>query len=349
MTHRIFPTATKNLREALESEGFRFPCGGKGLCGRCRILAPALAPTPLDRRFLSEEAIAGGMRLACDKTFDEPIDIEVCMEKAPKKRKLYEPLVFALLGDFITEIGILEDHALIESTILPSPQADTIRLRAIAGKSAIELYEKYGVAKASVMLVAGTAARMRAFDHGAAASEGFLTSGDTLSATKFDMPAEEVYLPPFPNAATGSIDLLELDDLEEGSFLLSVRKSYNLFYKGATTVACASLSPDTDKQNTLRAVTAGIQYFSEVFSPIRYYCIEETKSDTLSCLASLNPVLTQKESAAAERAKAALFDNRYKTRLDKLARKAAWITLAEEEKFFTLLGTNFTNTPCKAK
>ena len=56
-----------NLRDFLEREGFRFPCGGKGSCGRCRIVAPALPVTDKDRKFLNADEIARGVRLACDK------------------------------------------------------------------------------------------------------------------------------------------------------------------------------------------------------------------------------------------------------------------------------------------
>ena len=56
----------------LRSAGYYFPssCGGKGLCGRCRVrvlegsglLAP---PTAAEKRFLSAGELAGGWRLAC--------------------------------------------------------------------------------------------------------------------------------------------------------------------------------------------------------------------------------------------------------------------------------------------
>jgi len=337
MKQKLFPNSTKNLREALESEGFRFPCGGKGLCGRCRILAPSLMPTALDYRFFSPEDIGHGMRLACDKTFDTPIEIDVLMQKSSPKRKLYEPLVYALLGDSTSEVGILEDNELIESLILQSPEAETIKLRALAGKHAVELYEKYGVAKAATMLVAGTAERVAAFDHGAAASGGTLSSGDTLPAAMFDMPAEEVYLPPFPNPVAGSLELLELDGIEDGSLLLIIGKRYTILYKGAVTVACAALSADNDQNTTLHAVAAAIRYFIESYSPYHLYCVGEAESDLLGYLTAQGNKILHKESAAAARATAALFDNRYKTRLDKLARKAAVITLAEEERFLEIL------------
>lgn len=59
-----------SLRDLMEREGFRFPCGGKGLCGRCKIVAPNFKPTDRDLRFLSTEEISAGVRLACDKFLD---------------------------------------------------------------------------------------------------------------------------------------------------------------------------------------------------------------------------------------------------------------------------------------
>lgn len=337
MKQKLYPNSTKNLREALETEGFRFPCGGKWMCGRCRILAPMLAPTALDSRFFSAEDIARGMRLACDKTFDAPIEIDVYMEKAPKKRKLYEPLAYVLLGDETSEVGILEDGELVESLYVYSPAADTVSLRALAGKNAIELYEKYGVAKASTMLVAGTAERMERFMGGMKAIEELEDAGDTLPAAMFDMPSEEVYLPPIPNTVTGSLQLLELDGIEDGSFLLHIGERYTLLYKGAVTVTCASLTADTGDEAAFCAVAAALRFFTESFSPYHLYYVGKADSRLVSLLETHRISITKKDSAASERARAALFDNRYKTRLNKLARKAAVISLADEERYLTIL------------
>ncbi len=44
-----------------------FPCGGEGICGRCKVLFSENPPSPsvYDRKMLSEDEIARGVRLAC--------------------------------------------------------------------------------------------------------------------------------------------------------------------------------------------------------------------------------------------------------------------------------------------
>lgn len=58
-----------SLLEAAAQAGLRLQsaCGGQGACGKCRIrlVSPAPAPTEADRRHLSEQELAQGVRLAC--------------------------------------------------------------------------------------------------------------------------------------------------------------------------------------------------------------------------------------------------------------------------------------------
>ena len=78
-----------SLRTLLESEGFIFPCGGKGLCGRCKIVAPTLPITEKDKAFISEADLERGIRLACDKVIDGEIEIDCLLEKrATEKLKI---------------------------------------------------------------------------------------------------------------------------------------------------------------------------------------------------------------------------------------------------------------------
>ena len=60
----------ENLLEKLRKEG-RFvenPCNGKGICGKCKVKilsGDAGKVTETERRFLSEEELARGIRLSC--------------------------------------------------------------------------------------------------------------------------------------------------------------------------------------------------------------------------------------------------------------------------------------------
>lgn len=70
--------------EALERAGINIdtPCGGKGICGKCKILINKgiTTTTPIEEELLSEEEIKKGFRLACQaKLFQDSI-IEVPSE-----------------------------------------------------------------------------------------------------------------------------------------------------------------------------------------------------------------------------------------------------------------------------
>jgi uncharacterized 2Fe-2S/4Fe-4S cluster protein (DUF4445 family) len=70
--------------EALERAGINIdtPCGGKGICGKCKILINKgiTTATPIEEELLSEEEIKKGFRLACQaKLFQDSI-IEVPSE-----------------------------------------------------------------------------------------------------------------------------------------------------------------------------------------------------------------------------------------------------------------------------
>jgi ferredoxin len=54
-----------------------FPCGGEGICGRCRVLFSKAPPTPniYDRRNLSEEELSKGVRLACKAVIEDHCEV----------------------------------------------------------------------------------------------------------------------------------------------------------------------------------------------------------------------------------------------------------------------------------
>jgi len=58
-------------------------CGGKGQCGKCRIIAPAVGVSgllPGERKFLSEREIVAGYRLACLSRAESDVEITVPVE-----------------------------------------------------------------------------------------------------------------------------------------------------------------------------------------------------------------------------------------------------------------------------
>lgn len=55
------------------------PCGGKGLCGKCKIkvIDGLMEPNPTDYKFFSKKELEEGYRLACTHTIENDITIEV--------------------------------------------------------------------------------------------------------------------------------------------------------------------------------------------------------------------------------------------------------------------------------
>ena len=72
----------QSVLAALKSEGIFLPsvCGGRGMCGRCRsrFAGPVGAPpNDAERKRLSDEELASGVRLACQITVDRDLAMEV--------------------------------------------------------------------------------------------------------------------------------------------------------------------------------------------------------------------------------------------------------------------------------
>jgi uncharacterized 2Fe-2S/4Fe-4S cluster protein (DUF4445 family) len=72
------------LHEAAAEAGLVLeqPCGGQGLCGKCRVIVHegAAEPTPVEQRFFSAQQLAAGWRLACQTPVLQPTVAEVPAE-----------------------------------------------------------------------------------------------------------------------------------------------------------------------------------------------------------------------------------------------------------------------------
>ena len=77
------------------------PCGGKGTCGRCRVVISkgAAAPNATEKEALSEDDIAGGVRLACQTEITRDMIIDV-------------PAASRFLGQKILAQGVETDYVL---------------------------------------------------------------------------------------------------------------------------------------------------------------------------------------------------------------------------------------------
>ncbi|MFI3228928.1 MAG: 2Fe-2S iron-sulfur cluster binding domain-containing protein [Bacillota bacterium] len=341
-----------SLRDALLNEGFAFPCGGKGICGRCRIIAPTLEATALDLRFISAEDRAKGVRLACDKQFDGSIELNpLALKKSAPPKKIETPEVVAGLYDTHTTLSILDNGEVVETAVFASPDLTTNELRAVVQKNAIEFYEKYGVAKAITLMVFGTKQRLEMFTKSTDPLR--FTSGDTIEASVYAMPAEDVYLPPLSEMDGGSVALLELLDSKTNSIVVSLTNNIvTVISNGATGVVATSLSDTATLVSDIKAGVFSAEVMS-LFATINYFATHPdfTKvviySDTVT-QNDINSILNQyikptiacvevKGSNAQQMAIAVLENNRLKTKLNRLASKISYISLLNDSVWQNLL------------
>jgi uncharacterized 2Fe-2S/4Fe-4S cluster protein (DUF4445 family) len=74
-----------NLKDVMHKEGLYgdFPCGGRGVCGKCRvrITAGAGRPTEKEVSLLTQEEMASGVRLACLTIINGNITVDLQSEK----------------------------------------------------------------------------------------------------------------------------------------------------------------------------------------------------------------------------------------------------------------------------
>lgn len=102
------------ILEALEMTGIYIdtPCGGKGICGKCKILINKgiTTTTPMEEEFLSGEEIKKGFRLACQTKIFEDTAIEIPSEIRVDFKKVFSS---NLKGD----INYFENNFPIDSNL----------------------------------------------------------------------------------------------------------------------------------------------------------------------------------------------------------------------------------------
>ncbi|MBO5776465.1 MAG: hypothetical protein J6R35_03735 [Clostridia bacterium] len=310
-----------SLRDLLENEGFVFPCNGKGLCGRCRIIAPTLPITDKDRTFIPIDDLKKGVRLACDKVVSGEVEIDCLLAKRTESvKKVGEGDAYVVFEEERSLVGLIADGEIVEELVLPPVNVDFRALRSFAQHETIELYEKYGLAKSTVMLLTGTPQKITE-------CTGIIEEYDyvnTVEAHLFDMPSEEVCLLPKPTALIGGDLLLETLGRAEGT--LVVKGSY-FVYIGDTTLYCARVIPNLNNPETYVATLA---YFIKKYNPENAVYVG---ANVIAAQAGLKSV----ESVVSENVVNVLTSNRQKAKLERLAKKVVEIPLADDEDWQNLL------------
>ncbi|MFW5780308.1 MAG: 2Fe-2S iron-sulfur cluster-binding protein [Bacillota bacterium] len=184
-----------SLKDILEKEGLYFPCGGQKKCGKCKIECKELIPTQADRRFLTQNQIDKGIRIACDKIAKENIKIYFEKSKKPAARKLEYCNILIDIDTQTITIGILEDELVeivkVENNI-EKAKNKTYSLRSVVAKESIELFEKYSVAKADTFALS-----CDRYYSELLTQKPMENGGEVLDALDYMLPGESLYILPF--------------------------------------------------------------------------------------------------------------------------------------------------------
>ena len=314
-----------SLRGLMEREGFRFPCGGKGLCGRCKVVAKELPPTERDHRFLTAEELQAGVRLACDKTIDGEIELEPLFgrEENRAERMDYSD-AYAVFTDYATFAGLVADGEVADSVLLPPTEISHFALRGAAQKEIVELIERHSVAKAGTMLIAAEPLRFHALTGIAEA----IPEGDTVDAALFNMPADEVYLPPIKGELLGGNIPLEALGREQGEMLVA---GGTVLYVGEASIHTAFIYRTKESLGVFKAT---VEYFLERFMPVKRSYI--APDPVMEERGGFHPV----QSLIPVNAAQALGSNRVKAKLRKLSAKLETEDLVNSDCFHKYL-SNF--------
>lgn len=188
----IEATDNSTLKEILENEGLSFPCDGKGICGRCKIICSELEISEKDKIFFSAEELQKGCRLACDKKIIK--NLNIVFEKSRKSqpaKKLEECNIIAVLDYERAIIGIVND-SIQDIVEINSFSYDKSGLISVVGKNAIDFFEKYGLAKADTIAISTNRNFIETMF-----GKNIDDKGEILEAEKYYLPAENLYILPF--------------------------------------------------------------------------------------------------------------------------------------------------------
>ncbi|AQQ09701.1 Xylene monooxygenase electron transfer component [Sedimentisphaera cyanobacteriorum] len=87
--HRVHINRGETILDAAKKAGvyINSPCGGMGLCGKCKVLVRSgkTEITEEERKFLSSEELEEGFRLACKAAAESNLEVETEQEKSGSK------------------------------------------------------------------------------------------------------------------------------------------------------------------------------------------------------------------------------------------------------------------------
>ena len=212
---------------------------------------------------------------------------------------------YAVFTDYATFIGLAADGEVKDSVALPPTEISHSALRGIAQKETVELIERHSVAKAGTMLIAADALRFHALTGIGEA----IPEGDTVEASLFNMPADDVYLPPIKGDLTGGNVPLEAFGMQTGE--MSVAGGL-VMYMDENSLHTAYILRTAESASAFKAT---VEYFLERFMPVKRNYV--APDNLMAERGGFHPV----NSKIPENAAAALSSNRIRAQLRRLSEK----------------------------
>lgn len=130
----LVPAGTPLARvAALAGLPFEQPCGGLGLCGKCRVrvAAGAARPTHEEKMHISADDLEGGVRLACQLTINSDLTLEPGRETRSRANQIQ---VGGLRRETSVDSGVERLTVTIPKAPLADSRDDWSRLQACAGR-----------------------------------------------------------------------------------------------------------------------------------------------------------------------------------------------------------------------
>jgi ferredoxin len=341
-----------SLKDLLESLGFIFPCGGVGKCGRCRINCKNLETTELDKRFLNDIQLANGVHLACDKKIVNNLNIDIesaLLGELKKNVKLTDCRIAVSLASQNISISIL-DTDIVETVVLPNPLLKygsyselsklynldratfSKLLRNCIGKESVELFEKYGTAKADTIALAGNEFYIKIL-LGIPLEQEVADYNSLLENDNLSLPVELVYILPTYNNFIGGDIISEMVSLPSNSLLIDCENICVFAYIGEmenTLTAMWDLRYDSLEIMGIKAAIKTLIENKEA-TPIVY--LYGSNSDKVACIVEeLGLTHIEKSKNNDNIAKACLF-NRFRVKLNKEKVRSTYFNLADNEQF----------------
>ncbi|MDR3186148.1 MAG: hypothetical protein LBU04_05005 [Christensenellaceae bacterium] len=331
---------TTSLKEHLLHLGYRFPCDGRGLCGKCKIVAPVLPITSLDRRFIQEIDLLNGVRLACDKSITSDIDIKCDLLKNEPLKRITAPSLVGMFNPSFVELAIIDDE-LVESKHFPLVSDTCLELRSVIAKNAVDFFEEYGAAKATTLLIAGSPMQVATF-----LNEPFVPSivGEFILASNARMPAEQIYVPPAPNKIIGSRHLLEITRLNIDEMIIIPDEGIFIYNNAGIDLVSAKI----EIANLTELFNSGTQSdLINIFIASYIYMIQDYHISSVSILSDSfkierlprigNESVRLVKSVAMTAATNVILDNLFKTKLNKLAKRIVYLDIIQQDAFHSIL------------